>query len=738
MSISAYRRRSGTVARRHSLLLATVAAIALSTSPSFAEEADSMGEGEVVQVPALTIEGEAEKGINTELAPTYAGGQVARGARAGVLGNQDMMDLPFSITAYTEETIRYQQARTVADILANDPSVRMSFGFGNFSEVFVIRGFPLSGEDLSLNGIYGVSPRQITGLEAFERVEVLKGASAFLNGAAPSGGGIGGTINLVSKRAGDEPMTRVTGTYDMDSQLGGHVDSGMRFGNNNEWGIRINVAGRDGEMAIDNEERWYAMGAAALDYRGEKTRIAVDLMTHKTHVENGRPVVNLGAGLTAAPSAPDANTNYAADWSYSTMHDTGVILHAEHDLTSNVMLYGDLGYRTMREDGIYASPTVTNIDGTADVGRLYVPREDENTTAQLGMRSRFVTGGVHHSFNVGFSTLETENRNSYEFGLSAVGATNIYNPMPVPYTGVWFAGGDFNDLPLVSRVQLQSSFISDTLNFFDNRVHLTVGARHQQIHVENFNRTTFAKTSNYDETDVTPVVGLAVNVTDELSVYANRIESLEQGPTAPGTSLNAGEIFAPYTSVQYEVGGKLDLGNVGMTIALFQIDKPIGTDNGVGTLYTVDGEQTNQGIEFSAFGEVSDGWRLLAGATVIDSELSGMVGGINNGNEGVSTPNLQVNLGTEWDLPFLPGATTSARVVYTSSQYTNPANTIEIPSWTRLDLGARYKTEISSHPVMFNLVAENVTNEGYWASAYGGYLTQGRPMTARFSVSTEF
>src|SRR5690606_14146890 len=110
-------------------------------------------------------------------------------------------------------------------------------------------------------------------------------------------------------------------------------------------------------------------------------------------------------------------------WSYSTMHDSAVILHAEHDLTPNVMLYGDLGYRKMREDGIYASPTVTDIDGTADVGRLYVPREDQNTTAQAGMRSRFVTGGVHHNFNLGFSTLETENRNSYEFGLTAADAT---------------------------------------------------------------------------------------------------------------------------------------------------------------------------------------------------------------------------------------------------------------------------------------------------------------------------
>ncbi len=44
----------------------------------------------------------------------------------------------------------------------------------------------------------------------FERVEVLKGASSFLNGAMPSNGGIGGAINLLPKRAGNEPLNRVT------------------------------------------------------------------------------------------------------------------------------------------------------------------------------------------------------------------------------------------------------------------------------------------------------------------------------------------------------------------------------------------------------------------------------------------------------------------------------------------------------------------------------------------------
>lgn len=734
MSISVRRQPA---ARRPltAFLYAFVGLTALAAAPALAVEA---ADSKPVQLPSLVISGEADSNSDMELAPAYAGGQVARGGRVGVLGNQDMMDVPFNVTAYTEQTIRDQQAQTVSDILANDPSVRMSYGYGNFSEQFVIRGFPLSAEDISVNGVYGITPRQITGLDAFERVEVLKGASAFLNGAAPSGSGIGGSVNLVPKRAGDTPLTRVTGTYGMDSQFGGAVDTGMRFGDDKEWGIRLNIAGRDGDTAIDDESRWYAMGSAALDYRGERFRASLDLITAKTHVKNGRPVVYLDSALTDVPKAPDANTNYGAEWSYSTMHDTSALLHTEYDLTKNVMAYADLGYRIMREDGVYASPTVTSLNGDANMGRLNVPREDENVSAQVGVRTKFVTGDVHHNFNLGFSKLEQENNNSYEFGSTIIGATNIYNPNDVPYPATSLIGGSFSDLPLVSRVVLTSTFASDTLNFFDDRVHLTLGLRNQDIHVENFNRTSFAKTSNYAESKVTPVVGLAVNVTDAITLYANRIENLAAGPEAPAGRLNAGDIFAPYTSVQYEAGGKLDLGSLGFSVAIFQTEQPLAIDGGIGGLFTVDGEQQNRGVELTAFGEISEGLRLLGGVTLIDSELSNTFGGANDGNEGVAAPNVQANLGTEYDLPFLKGATATARVIYTSSQKFNATNTLEVPSWTRLDLGARYKVTFGARPVTFNLVAENVTNEGYWASANGGYLTQGRPMTARLSVSTEF
>lgn len=149
-------------------------------------------------LPSITVNASADASASG-LPEAYAGGQVARGGRVGFLGNKDFLDTPFNTTSYTQELIKDQQARSVADVLQNDPSVRIARGFGNFQELYVIRGFPLNSDDLAYNGLYGLLPRQYVATELLERVEVLRGASAFLNGMTPGSSGLGGTINLDRK-----------------------------------------------------------------------------------------------------------------------------------------------------------------------------------------------------------------------------------------------------------------------------------------------------------------------------------------------------------------------------------------------------------------------------------------------------------------------------------------------------------------------------------------------------------
>lgn len=684
-----------------------------------------------VSVEGRIVPAQAEIGT---LPTEFAGGQVARGARAGVLGNQDMMEVPFTMTAHTETAIRNQQAETIGDILDNDPAIRSTYGYGNFAELFVVRGFPLYNDDLSVDGLYGTSPRQISSTDMFERIEVFKGANAFLNGAAPGATGIGGGINLVPKRAGDEPLTRVTANYGQTLRAGVHADMGRRFGPDDAFGVRINSALRAGETAVENEERYMHMASGAFDYRGDKLRATVDIATQRQRVDQGRPTVFITG--SQVPNAPDASHNYAATYSYTDLEDSFAQTRIEYDLLQNLTLQAAFGVHTLREDGDYASIRVSSNDGTATARRLTVPREDLSLTGQAGIKGHLDTGPLRHKVNAGMSALKSANRNAYEFGTTE--NTNLYDPVELARGATTSSGGDFERLPLVSKVLLRSYYASDTISDLDERVLLTVGVRYQQIQSLNFNRTSNLETSNFNDTAISPVVGLVYKPADSISLYVNRIEGLQPGGSAPSSAANSGEVLAPYTSVQYEVGGKVDLGTLGAALALFQTTQPSAVTDPTTNIYSADGEQRNRGIEISVFGEPVPGLRLLGGTSVTEAKLTETAGGTNDGNVAVGVPLYQLNASVEWDCPCLDGLTLSARALHTGRQYIDTGNSQEIGSWTRFDMGARLVRNIAGREANFLLNVENIANSGYWASSQGGYLVQGAPFTVKLSMSMDF
>jgi iron complex outermembrane receptor protein len=99
-----------------------------------------------------------------------------------------------------------------------------------------------------------------------------------------------------------------------------------------------------------------------------------------------------------------------------------------------------------------------------------------------------------------------------------------------------------------------------------------------------------------------------------------------------------------------------------------------------------------------------------------------------------------INGNVEWDLPFVPALTLVGRVVHTGEQPANAANTLELRSWTRLDLGARYVALVGDSPLTLRFSVDNVTNRRYWASAFDSArpdLLQGAPRTFKLSASID-
>ncbi|MFJ3487369.1 TonB-dependent receptor [Pseudomonas sp. NPDC090202] len=694
---------------------------------------------QTLELGATAINADAVKQTPSTLPEEFAGGQVARGGQMGLLGNQDNMNVPFTMTSYTSKLIENQGAENVGDVLLNDPSVRMSGGFGNQSQAFVIRGLPLNGDDISFNGLYGVLPRQIISIDSVERVEVFKGPNAFLNGASPTGTGLGGNVNLQPKRAEDIPTRRYTQDISTDGRVGEHLDLGQRFGEDNRFGARINLSQREGETAIDDMDQRSKLFIVGLDYRGDRFRISTDLGYQKERINHLRNNVQLGAGLTGIPRAPDADHNYGQDWSHQETEDTFGMFRAEYDLSDSWTAYLAGGGRHTRETGAYGTPVLNNAaTGDATIGSSNINHNEDNGTVMAGVNGKFQTGPVSHQVALGASSIWTRQENAFVFFNSV--PTNIFNtPAIARPSTVTFASGDLGDPDLAGKTRNRSIALSDTVGLFDDTLLLTYGVRRQQLRVENYSVGTGARTSLYDDGITTPVYGIVYKPIESVSLYANRIEGLAQGPTAGGTVLNVGQTFPPGRTKQYEAGIKLDMGSFGANLAAFRIEKPTdGFVDSATNLFLRDGKQINRGVEFSVYGEPVDGLRLLAGATRMQSKLEDTAGGANDGNHAVGVPTFLMNASVDWDVPGIPGAALSARFLRTGGQYADPANNLSLPTWNRFDAGARYGFKVAQKDVTLRVNVENITDKNYWASANGGYLTQGDPRLVKFSGTVDF
>ncbi|MBY8121186.1 TonB-dependent siderophore receptor [Vibrio fluvialis] len=714
--------------------LGVVAALALGQTGYVGAEETATQSSEAKEVITIV-------GSQVDLGGDYQGGQVARSGRAGILGNQDFMDTPFSSSNYTSKLIEDQQAKSVGDVLKNDPTVRQAVGYGNFQELYMIRGFPVYSDDMTLNGVYGILPRQYVAAEMLERVEVFRGANSFVNGAAPGGSAIGGSINLVPKRAGSEPLTRVTLGTQSGGQAYGAMDVARRFGDNQENGVRVNVVARNGDDAVDDQETQLGVLSLGFDHQGENFRMSADLGYQDHHIDAPRPSVTPGSAI---PSLPSSEANYAQDWTYTDEKQLFGVVRGEYDFSSQTTGWIAGGMRRGKEHNLLANPTA-DADGNLTAYLFENVREDTVMSGDTGVRHEFSTGSVGHTVVVSGSVYQSRSKNAYVMSSSTnVGSLYDYDSLD-QFAGLYY-GGSLSDPKETERVTYSSAALADTLSLFDDQVKVMLGARLQRVETKSFDYNSGDESSSYGSTALTPSVGVVYQPMLDVSLYANYSEALLPGEIAPSTNngsdvANAGEVLKPKRSEQYEVGAKYDNGSYGAVVSLFQISKPSYMYDSNNS-YIDNGEQRNRGIELSAFGEPIESVKVLGGVTLIDAEIVKSATTASEGKQAIGVPKVQANVNIEWATPFVEGLTLEGRTLYTGSQYASADNSLELPSWTRFDLGARYGMKLGDNALTLRARVDNVTDKSYWASAGGypgsNYLVQGAPRTFVLSASYDF
>ena len=695
---------------------------------------------------------------------------MATGGSLGLLGNRGVMDTPFNQTSYTAELIANQQARTIRDVLANDPSVSVIQAAGGGADSLFIRGFYYDSGDFALNGLAGIAPYYSTGANFIERVEVLKGPSAVLNGmtmggtGATSGGAVGGAVNLITKHAPDVDITRLTATYASKSQFGEHIDVSRRYGDHKEWGIRLNSTYSNGNTPWNRQKDEFGNAVLGLDYRGENARFEADIGYQADVLKP--PLRFFSLANAPLPPPPKAGTNFQVPWAYYEPTDFFTTARGEVDVLDWLTAYGAFGYHDSNINYKYPSPIISNTGpgfnsfiqpgavfqlGGLRSNPLAGSERFETYAGEAGLRANVDAGPVNHAVSMNYSINDRTYRQRIVTPVNLTPATqsvlywNLYNEP----TNV--AQPLFNVLAANQRtnVQLESFGIADTMSMLNNRIQFTIGARHQMAGSEVINYIPPGTGSRpYQENSViTPAYALLVKPVENISLYANYVEGLQTPQVVTGANFrNLGDVFPPNKTMQVEGGVKIDTGRFTTTLSLFKIEQRSIISTFIGGLqYQLpNGKQRNIGAELNVFGEITPEIRVLGGVALIDGrqiDTPRAANGTNtDGKVAIGVPAVSANIGAEWDAWFAPGLTFTGRVIYTGSQYYDTANLISLPEWTRVDIGARYTflSPWNGKPIVVRANIENVGNRAYWASAYSSVLTLGAPRTYLLSTTFNF
>ena len=683
-------------------------------------------------------------------------GKLKTKATLNILGEKDVLDTPFTIRNYSDQAIQDAHASSMMDVLKIDPSIRTTTNTGHLNENFNMRGFGITWEDFNLNGAYGMAPTGRIPTDILSSVTILKGPNALVAGMAP-GGSVGGVIIANTKRA-DKDLTRVTANFEDDSYYKSGFDVSRRFGEDKEYGARVSANFGQGQHVVEGLDDRNISAVMGLDWTTDKFKINLDSYVTNDKREGGSPAMVSFAQLGKVLDAPDGKNNYFPNL-HGRQSAEYIGLSGEYKLLDNLKVIASVGAVEQKYQGhlFGTRMIVTNDAGDAKSQYYHVNMKQHNTSANLGLEGVFNTGSISHT--VGLRTDYLKNKKDAQAGqgtkpISFI--TNLYNPsadgsMPVDTPEV---------LPTLNN-EYTSYTLTDQISMLNDKLQVILGLRYQDIKIDS---TTYKRTyapdvitssnTKYSDNKLSPNLGIVIKPWgNDLSFYASYVEGLSQGNTVTTQAdANYGKTFAPFQTKQYEVGAKYQKGSWLHTLAAYQIDKPNTitinyptTVNGVSQITTDGGKTKSKGVEYGFSGNVTDDvivWGNLAyidvkytkGSAVVNNILTNITGNTVEGQ-----PEWTAGLGIEYKLPVVDGLSVNARGTYVDSQYLDNINTLELPSYTVFDLGAKYKTNVGGVETTFRANVDNVTNEKYWAGVFNsGFTTIGAGRTYKLGVTFDF
>ena len=670
-----------------------------------------------------------------------------------LLGRANAFTAPISVVNYDEKMLNNKQARTLTDAIASTDASVMAFGGeSNTLTGLYFRGFQLDARQFSVNGLAGMYGTQGTANVHVGSAQLIKGASTAVTGMDPEGA-VSGALNIETKKASDEGNRKVGLAWFSDSRVQTTADIGQRFGENKQFGIRANAKLRHGDTPRDGykeDDKEFALNA---DYRGEKLRIAFDSVYAKRKTNGGRArMQDIQNAAGKLYGAPDGKTNLLPSWNWQNTVGQTHMLTFEYDTDHSFQITGGIGYNKARYYGTLISPTVCRTaTATCNTANQYTTGTARLTdqyfrtlSMNLSARGEFYTGPVSHNWSTAFDRIIRQ-RATYRGTAAGRSTATIYpergniagqlEAFKPDYPNTWE-----NSANLDARIKVNSLALSDTLGFLDNSLRLTVGGRLQHVEYTDKKANETGKSHR-----ISPMLMAAWLPSPDLVVYGNYMQDLEPADIKTDDDGNT-TMAKPRVSRQFELGVRKNWGDVVTTLSLFQIKRPgywRGQTNANGRLtygnksdfakYKAkggaagdeQGTERNRGIEFNVYGNLlNKTLHPSFGLMYLRADLKNYPNSrdmLINGVQ-VASPRVIAKAGIEWDTPFVQGLTLNANVQYYVKSYQDTQKKYAFPSYTLVDVGARYAKKFGERNTLtVSGAVENLFNRNYWQVQRGQY-----------------
>ncbi|GLS26724.1 TonB-dependent siderophore receptor [Marinibactrum halimedae] len=664
------------------------------------------------------------------------------------------LDAPMSFEVYDATLLSSRQVDSVNDAMRYVPGVTPeSRGAVTIFDQYSIRGFVSYFnyyEGLPLQELPGWNLKPQVDMIATETIEVLKGPTSVLYGAAPAGG----MINQTAKHPQSTPETTLRARLGNNDLMDASIDSTGALSENVDYRLIALARQRDGQQVTTEEER-YLLSPSITWQVADTTSLYVSLFYQDDpQMVPSTPLPSIGT-LYEASYGRLGSDAYSGDrnWAKFDREMTMVSYKLNHDFSDTLSFLQNFRYTKGEslQHNTYNAGLVTNFPGLEDnihlIRSAYLTDEElEGFTVDNQLAFTLNTGELEHRLLVGLDYKTLDGTVTYRDTLAGDPVTrlpfiptidlsnpdyDLLNPSTLPLDNY----GEDHD---IEETQI-GFYIQDEIHW--NAVTVIAGLRYDNYESTDKEETIYfgsesEDTADIDQDNLSARLAVIVDIADGVSPYINYSESFE--PEA-GFNDVTGEEFDPTTASQIEAGVKFQSHDKAfdMTFAVYDIRKEDVVVNSPTNrnLSTQAGEIRSQGAEIAANAAITENFSLNVTASYNDIEVTdNPLDPAREGKTPVWASDWQAGAWASYQAT--PALLLSGGLRHVGESALDQYNTDTVPSYTLWDFVASYQV---NNTLSLGISASNLTDEEYVGSCFdASNCWMGAQRNVEFSVDLTF